>query len=59
MRYNIIESGSDGNTIIVEDILMLDAGLSYSKVKQYLKKVKLVFISHCRSQRPSFTIYNI
>lgn len=49
MRYNIIESGSDGNTIIVEDILMLDAGLPYSKIKQYLKKVKLIFISHCRS----------
>lgn len=49
MRYNILGSGSDGNTIIVEDILMLDAGLSYSKIRQYLKKIKLIFISHCRS----------
>ena len=46
MTYNIINSSSKGNCIAVEDILMLDCGLFYSKIKQYLSKVKLIFISH-------------
>ena len=46
MRYNIIGSSSDGNCIIVEDILMLDCGFSYYKIKSYLSKIKLIFISH-------------
>lgn len=46
MNYNIISSSSKGNCIIVEDILMLDVGVSYKKIKEYIKKVKLIFISH-------------
>ena len=46
MNYNIISSSSKGNCIIVEDILMLDVGVRYSKIKKYLSKVKLIFISH-------------
>lgn len=53
MRYNIINSSSQGNAIIVEDFLLLDIGVSYAKIKQYLNKIKLIFISHCRSPRPS------
>lgn len=46
MKYNIIGSSSKGNCIILEDVLMLDCGVSYSKIKKYLNKVKLIFISH-------------
>lgn len=46
MNYNVIGSSSKGNCIIVEDVLMLDVGVSYSKIKKYLPKVKLIFISH-------------
>ena len=46
MRYNIVGSSSKGNAIIVEDMLMLDCGVSYISIKKYLKKVKLIFISH-------------
>ena len=46
MNYNIIGSSSKGNCIIVEDLLMLDVGVSYSKIKKYLSKVKLIFVSH-------------
>lgn len=46
MKYNIIGSSSDGNAILVEDILLLDCGVSYKKIKKYLKDVKLIFISH-------------
>lgn len=46
VQYDVISSSSKGNCIIVEDILMLDVGVSYSKIKPYLKKIKLIFISH-------------
>lgn len=46
MKYNIIGSSSKGNCIVVEDILMLDCGIAYSRIKKYLSKVKLIFISH-------------
>lgn len=46
MNYEIINSGSDGNCIIVNKVFMLDCGISYSKIKKYLKNIKLIFISH-------------
>ena len=46
MKYEIINSSSDGNAIIVEKILLLDCGIPYTKLKQHLKHVKLIFISH-------------
>ena len=47
MNYEIIGSSSKGNCIIVEDILMLDCGVTYKKIKPFLKNIKLIFISHC------------
>lgn len=46
VEYNIIGSSSKGNAIILENILLLDVGVSYSKIKKYLKNIKLIFISH-------------
>lgn len=46
MEYRVIGSSSKGNCIIVEDVLMLDCGVTYVKIKNYLSKVKLIFISH-------------
>lgn len=46
MKYNVISSSSSGNAIIVEDVLMLDCGVTYTKIKKYLPKIKLIFISH-------------
>ena len=46
MKYEIISSSSKGNCTIVEDFLMLDCGVSYSKIKPYLNKIKVIFISH-------------
>ena len=49
MRYDIIGSSSKGNAIVIEDVLLLDCGVSYAKLKPFLKKIKLIFVSHCRS----------
>lgn len=46
IKYDIVQSGSDGNCIIVNDYLMLDCGVSYSKIKNKLSNVKIIFISH-------------
>lgn len=46
MKYDIIDSGSDGNSIIINDFFMLDCGVTYKKIKPYLNKIKLIFISH-------------
>ena len=46
MKYKIIGSSSKGNSIVVEDILLLDCGVTYKKIKPYLNKIKLIFISH-------------
>ena len=46
MTYEIISSNSKGNCIIVENVLMLDIGVAYSKIKKNLKNIKLIFVSH-------------
>ena len=46
MRYNIINSNSKGNAIVIEDFILLDCGVTYTKIKQYLKNIKIIFISH-------------
>ena len=46
MKYNIIGSSSKGNAIIVEEKILLDCGVTYIKLKSYLKDIKLIFISH-------------
>ena len=46
MHYEIINSGSDGNAILIDNFFLLDCGISYKKIAKYLKNVKLIFISH-------------
>lgn len=49
MNFNIISSGSEGNAVVIEDIILIDCGVSFKKLKNYYKNLKLVFISHCHS----------
>ena len=49
MKYEILGTGSSGNCVILNKSIMLDCGLTYKQVKQYLKDTKLIFISHRRS----------
>lgn len=46
MNYQIIGTGSKGNCIILDKQIMLDCGVSYNSIKQYLKDIKVIFISH-------------
>jgi Cft2 family RNA processing exonuclease len=46
MTYEIISSGRKGNAIIANDYLLLDCGVNYKKIKEYLNRIKIIFISH-------------
>lgn len=46
MNYKIINTGSDGNCILINDDILLDCGVSFKKLEPYYKKIKIVFISH-------------
>ena len=46
MQFNIIGTGSSGNCFLINDDLMIDAGMPYSKIKDYVKNVKYVLLTH-------------
>jgi Cft2 family RNA processing exonuclease len=46
MKFNIIGSGSDGNGLIIEDIILIDCGVTFKSLKEYYKKLKLVLLTH-------------
>ena len=43
MKYNIISTGSKGNAVIIGDVL-IDIGVPYSKLHEYLYDIKIIFI---------------
>lgn len=43
---NVISSSSSGNCYIYNQDLMLDVGVSFSKIKEYLKDIKLLCLTH-------------
>lgn len=47
MTYKIINTGSDGNCTIVDDIIAIDMGVSYKRLNSYVDKLKLVLLTHC------------
>ena len=49
MKFNILNSGSDGNGVIIEDIILIDCGISFKKLENYYKKLKIVLLTHKHS----------
>lgn len=49
MTYKIIESCSTGNATIIKDIILIDCGVSFKKLEDYYKKLKLVLLTHIHS----------
>lgn len=47
IHANILQSGSSGNSMILNGILALDCGVSYSKIAPYIKGLQLIWVSHC------------
>lgn len=49
MKFNILNSGSDGNGVIIEDIILIDCGISFKKLEDYYKKLRIVLLTHKHS----------
>lgn len=46
MKYNVISSGSDGNAVVLNDIIMIDCGVSFKALKDVYKALKIVLLTH-------------
>lgn len=49
MDYRIIDSGSRGNAVIFNDVVMVDCGVPFKKVVPYLHQLQLVLLTHIHS----------
>ena len=45
MNYKIISSGSKGNCVVINDV-MVDCGLAFNKIKEELYNIKYLLITH-------------
>lgn len=54
MNYEVIASGSKGNSVLINDV-MVDCGIPFNKLKEYLYDVKYLLLTHVHSDhiRPS------
>lgn len=44
--YNVVASGSTGNCEIAKEVVVIDCGIPYSKLKRYSKTIKALIITH-------------
>ena len=46
MTYNIISTGSKGNAVIINNHILIDAGVPYKQLAPYVKDLRLVLLTH-------------
>ncbi|MBR4266467.1 MAG: hypothetical protein IKQ46_10485 [Bacteroidales bacterium] len=46
MNYKILASGSSGNAILLNNGILLDCGVPFKYIEEYLSEIKAIFISH-------------
>lgn len=46
MTYNIISTGSKGNAVIINDIILIDCGVPFKKLEPHIKPLKLALLTH-------------
>ena len=46
MNYNIISSCSKGNATVIKDIILIDCGVSFKKLNNIYKNIKIVLLTH-------------
>lgn len=49
IKYNILATGSEANCTIIEDNIAIDMGVTYKKLRNYCKTLKLVLLTHQHS----------
>jgi L-ascorbate metabolism protein UlaG (beta-lactamase superfamily) len=56
--YKIISSSSKGNSICYFDIILVDIGVSYAKVKKYLPKIEYILLTHIHQDHLRVSVAN-
>lgn len=46
MTYNIISTGSQGNCLILDNIIAVDMGVPFKAVRPYIKELQLILLTH-------------
>lgn len=49
MNYKIISSCSTGNAVILRNIILIDCGVTFKRLKKYYKDLKIVLLTHIHS----------
>lgn len=49
IEYNIISTGSQGNAVVINKIVMIDCGVAFSKLTEVYKDLKIVLMTHKHS----------
>lgn len=46
MNYKVINTGSDGNATVLNHKVLIDCGVTFKKLKPYIKELQLVLLTH-------------
>lgn len=46
MNYKIISTGSQGNAVVVDEIILIDCGVSFKALKDVYKELQIVLLTH-------------
>jgi len=49
MKYSILSSGSKGNAVVIEGVILVDCGVAYKALRPYVGGLKIVLCTHCHS----------
>lgn len=49
IEYNVISTGSKGNAVIINKLILIDCGVSFKALKEFYKDFKLVLLTHIHS----------
>lgn len=55
INYNIISTGSQGNAVIINDVILIDCGVSFKALKPFYRALKIVLLTHIHSDHFSKT----
>ena len=47
--YNIISTGSQGNAVIIEKVILIDCGVGFKSLKPFYSDLRLVLLTHIHS----------
>lgn len=49
MKFNIVSTGSKGNAVVIEDIILIDVGIPFKQLSEVLGGIKLILLTHIHS----------